>query len=130
MRNLKAWISVSNAKSVYLVHDLLLIDEVDTTTLWNALSAKQKDEFEKAMTNPKSSLAQQLLSSIEDNNENSRTPWWDSDNQPNDNQHTYPPPLEVPSSLLLDAEKVWEQPGVSLLYNILALWLVYPTFFV
>ncbi|CAG7847531.1 SubName: Full=Uncharacterized protein {ECO:0000313/EMBL:CCA72458.1} [Serendipita indica DSM 11827] len=97
----------------------LNIETADSTALWSALSPAQREAFEKAMRDPDSSLARQLLDTI--TSESPHYPWWEQtkgDQPP-------PSPLQVPSELAETAQKGWKEDKPRLLYNIVAICLAY-----
>lgn len=104
-------------------------DSADTDSLWDALSPSQKAAFMQAMKDPNSSLAQQLLHSLESETtagDQTRTPWWETEGQlEGDISQTgdlVPSPLTVPESLFLEAQRGWNEGRASLLFNVVCLW--------
>ncbi|KAG8767085.1 hypothetical protein FRC16_007487, partial [Serendipita sp. 398] len=102
------------------------LESADTAALWDALSPAQKDAFTKAMQDPSSALARQLLETTLDTKVD---PWWEVVVD-EDSKHTAPRgslvrPLPVPTGLLDAATRSWNEEGPVLLYNILAVCLAY-----
>jgi len=101
------------------------LDSADTDLLWSALNEKQREQFMRAMSDPSSELAQELLAS-EDLGLHSFAPWWeappmpDTANQQRDGAR--PKMMELPESMALTTGSV-KHP--SLLYNLFAISLAY-----
>ncbi|KAG9035578.1 hypothetical protein FS842_003676, partial [Serendipita sp. 407] len=97
------------------------LESADTAALWDALSPAQKDAFTKAMQDPSSALARQLLETTLDTKVD---PWWEVVLD-EDSKHAAPRgslvrPLPVPTGLLDAAARSWNEEGPVLIYNILA----------
>jgi hypothetical protein len=62
---------------VALVNQCHLSEQVNPDELWSALNPAERARFEKALRDPSSDLAQQLLSSTE-LEEDRLAPWWEA----------------------------------------------------
>ncbi|KAK7042321.1 hypothetical protein R3P38DRAFT_2889760 [Favolaschia claudopus] len=89
--------------------------------LWTLLTADEREKFLKAMENPSSELALQLLASEELSVEK-QEPWWSAAASGiSSAQHeTIPDPIEIPTSLAS-----LNRPGPPLIYNICAVLIAY-----
>ena len=103
------------------------IDAADPDTILSILSPSQRDSFLKAVRDPSSELAQQLLSSVELQQKH-RKPWWkspllgnDDDNSEASKEYGVLPKMMSISQSLTTPEMVSES-SRFLVYNILALW--------
>lgn len=101
-------------------------DQVEPDVIWSMLSPSQRDSFLKVIRDPSSEFAQQLVSSVE-LQQDCRKPWWESPMLESDDATVddfefgaLPNMISIPQSLIAPG-------GVSesnhfLEYNILALW--------
>ncbi|KDQ19002.1 hypothetical protein BOTBODRAFT_481020 [Botryobasidium botryosum FD-172 SS1] len=96
------------------------LDSADTNVLWSALSEKQREQFMRAMRDPSSELAQELLAS-EDLALYAFTPWWEASSI-DGSEHAPPAMMELPESMVGGTGSVR---GPSLLYNLFAISLAY-----
>jgi hypothetical protein len=84
----------------------------------------------RAMEDPNSSLARQLLDSLgKDENEGLSLPWWEMSPEEEDvgspSPQSRPEPISVPLVLIESADRGWKEGQPILLYNVLAVWLVH-----
>lgn len=85
------------------------------------LSSEERKRFMKAISDPSSELAQQLLAS-EVLRENLCEPWWDQDDLPDDptiTRHQEPAMMDIPEALL---KPIPNRP--LLVYNVTSIWCV------
>ncbi|KIJ34956.1 hypothetical protein M422DRAFT_262918 [Sphaerobolus stellatus SS14] len=100
------------------------LDEADSNALWALLSPSRREAFLKAMKDPESELAQQLLAS-EELHRNLHKPWWESpslDEETLEQTSEYgkpPKTMAIPENLILVAVKA------PIIYNITALFVAY-----
>ncbi|KAJ7216531.1 hypothetical protein GGX14DRAFT_441896 [Mycena pura] len=87
--------------------------------LWSLLTPAERDNFLKAMADPSSELAVQLLASEDLENEK-QEPWWTVPALPGSRYGIPPEPISVPPSLQSS-----HRSGPSLIYNICALCIAY-----
>lgn len=102
------------------------IDHAGYEELWDALTPAERDKFMKALGDPGSDLAQQLLSS-EELEKDVIEPWWERDADPGPSDERTAPrrvyrrgrrpaPVDVPPTMI----KASSGSGPSLLYNVCA----------
>ncbi|THH27793.1 hypothetical protein EUX98_g6390 [Antrodiella citrinella] len=119
--------------------ETLDIDHASYDEIWSALTPAERDKFMKALGDPTSDLAQQLLSS-EELEKQIIEPWWERSLGPNaeyedasigvhgPGQRRYgerPSPLHIPSALANTSTSPTSGNGPSLLFNISAVLLAY-----
>jgi hypothetical protein len=103
---------------MFLIH---ISDSLSSDAIWSMLTPEERKEFSKAMGNPESRLAQELLAN-EQLEKDVDEPWWEaSDNLPDSPTScrrgaSRPEMLQLPSSMLKAT------PSHQLLYNTCALW--------
>ncbi|PVG02055.1 hypothetical protein CPB86DRAFT_823272 [Serendipita vermifera] len=108
--------------------DQLDINSADTTQLWEVLTPAQKEEFMKAMEDPNSSLARQLLDTLDaDENERLSLPWWEASPEEEGvmSARHWPDPISIPLPLIESSDRGWKEGQPNLLYNILAVCVTY-----
>ena len=93
------------------------IDSLSSETIWLMLNPEERKKFTKAMENPSSQLAQELLAS-EQLEKDIDEPWWQISDSPSPHDRTTSKPtmLQLPSSMMRST------PSHSLLYNTCAIW--------
>jgi hypothetical protein len=104
-----------------------LAESADADALWDALSPAQRAAFTKAMEDPNSSLAMQLLHSLEseETGNASVSPWWETQEEELDSRHgtrSVPPLIQIPEQLVLASQREWNTNAPLLLYNVVCLW--------
>ena len=110
------------------LHSLIIsgTDEADPDVIWSMLSPSQRCSFSEVIRDPSNELAQQLLSSIELQEER-RKPWWESsllegDESSADSKRLGVPPKMISIPRTLTSPKTVSRSNCFLLYNILTLW--------
>lgn len=98
-----------------------LLDSASSDAIWSMLTPEERNKFTKALEDPSSQLAQELLTS-ERLEQGIKQPWWEAPVLNEDGLRRFgskPEMLEIPPSMI--------QPipvGHPLIYNICALWCV------
>lgn len=99
------------------------IESASPDTLWLALTPEERNRFLKALDEPSSELAQQLLAS-EALERTTQQPWWDAPATSDDTAASRfklygvrPDPMTIPSNMVKPFSG-----DASLIYNLCALW--------
>ena len=58
--------------------DLILLESASHHALWSILTPDEREKFTRAVENPSSELAQQLLSHSEELESKRLAPWWEA----------------------------------------------------
>ncbi|KAG6909351.1 hypothetical protein DXG01_000951 [Tephrocybe rancida] len=103
------------------------LNAASSADLWSKLTVAEQAEFLKVMEDPNSDLAQQLLASVELENER-RDPWWDAplaeaEDSTFDTSHRYgskPEMIHIPAAMVKPIPN-----GPALIYNICAVCIAY-----
>ncbi|KAG9312819.1 hypothetical protein JVU11DRAFT_6236 [Chiua virens] len=102
------------------------VSSASTDDLLRRLTKKEKDEFFAALRDPSSRLVQELLDSAE-LRKTRQLPWWEASDESDQSSQslrlshgTKPDPMAIPTNLIGQASR-----GISLLYNICAVFLAY-----
>lgn len=111
-------------------------DSASYDELWDALTPAEREKFLRAVNDPESELAKQLLASEELEREQIE-PWWEAvadveadahinpPATPSPRKHgSKPPIMHIPEPLVKQSARAVAS-GTVLLYNICALWQVY-----
>jgi hypothetical protein len=105
---------------VYLI--MTNLDSISSDDLWSLLTLEERNKFTKALDNPSSELAQQLLASETLDSERLE-PWWES---PSFNDATQAISTKrygaKPEAMMVSTLPKVPVTGSPLLYNICALW--------
>jgi hypothetical protein len=123
-KDLAIWTSVRVLKSHAFRQLSHSAELASPDVLWSILTPEERKKFLKAVDNPSSELAQQLLSSEELEND-STGPWWEAqainDATPVKSKRFGPPPvvMTVPPTMTRPLAK-----GPTLIYNVLSIWSV------
>ena len=99
-------------------HDIM-VEDASPDTIWQLLTPAERNKFLKAVANPSSELAQQLLAD-EKLERDRQEPWWTAKPVSDDDSITLGKPGRKPTMMPIPAKTIQSQPNLSLMYNISA----------
>lgn len=99
----------------------MLLECLSSDAIWSMLSPEERKKFTKAMENPESQLAHELLAS-EQLEKDMDEPWWETSDGFLDSPNSDHPAISKPRMLQLPSSMLKATPSTHLLYNTCAIW--------
>ena len=96
-----------------------MAEDASPDTIWQLLTPAERNKFLKAVANPSSELAQQLLAD-EKLERDRQEPWWTEKPVSDDDSNVLSKNGRKPTMMPIPAKTIQSQPNLSLIYNISA----------